>query len=58
MGSIHTAWFKYYSIWNISVLASSEVDHGFKLIFGETKNYKIVICCAKHTTVRIRANTG
>ena len=38
----------------VSVLASSAVDHGFKLRSGQTKDYKIGICCfsAKHTALR------
>jgi hypothetical protein len=38
----------------ISVLASSAVDRGFEPRLGQTKNYKIDICCfsAKHTVLR------
>ena len=38
----------------VSVLASSTVDRGFKLRSGQTKDYKIGICCfsAKHTALR------
>jgi hypothetical protein len=38
----------------VSVLASSEVDRGFELRSGQTKKYKIGICCfsAKHAAVR------
>ena len=38
----------------VSVLASSVVDRGFELRSGQTKDYKIGICCfsAKHTTLR------
>ena len=38
----------------ISVLASSAVDRGFESRSGQTKNYKIGICCfsAKHATLR------
>jgi hypothetical protein len=34
----------------VSVLASSAVDRGFELPSGQTKHYKIGICCfsAKH----------
>jgi len=37
----------------VSVLASSAVDNGFEPRSGQTKNYKIGICCfsAKHTTL-------
>jgi hypothetical protein len=38
----------------VSVLASSAVDHGFKPQSGQTKGYKIDICClsAKHAALR------
>ena len=38
----------------VSVLASSAVDHGFKPQSGQTKGYKIGICClsAKHAALR------
>jgi len=38
----------------VSVLASSVVDHGFKSWSGQTKGYRIGICCfsAKHTALR------
>ena len=38
----------------VSVLASSVVDRGFKPRSGQTKDYKIVICCfsAKHAALR------
>ena len=44
----------------VSVLASSAVDHGFEPCLGQTKDYKIGICCfsAKHTALRRRAKTG
>ena len=29
----------------VSVLASSAVDRGFELWLGQTKDYKICICC-------------
>ena len=29
----------------VSVLASSAVDHGFETLLGQTKDYKISICC-------------
>jgi hypothetical protein len=38
----------------VSILASSVVDREFKPRSGQTKDYKIGICCfsAKHTAVR------
>jgi hypothetical protein len=38
----------------VSVLLSSAVDHGFEPRSGQTKDYKIGICClsAKHATLR------
>ena len=38
----------------VSVLASSAVDRGFKPRSGQTKDYKIGICCfpAKHAALR------
>jgi hypothetical protein len=38
----------------VSVLASSEVDRGFEPQSGQTKDYKIGICCysAKHAALR------
>ena len=38
----------------VSVLASSAVDRGFEPRSGQTKDYKIGICCfsAKHTALR------
>ena len=38
----------------ISVLASSAVDRGFEPRSGQTKNYRIGMCCfsAKHATLR------
>jgi hypothetical protein len=38
----------------VSVLASSAVDRGFEHRSGQTKDYKIGICCfsAKHTALR------
>ena len=37
-----------------SVLASSTVDRGFEIWSGQTKDYKIGICCfsAKHAALR------
>ena len=47
----------------VSVLASSAVDRGSEPQSGQTKEYKIVICCftAKHAALRskrVRAKTG
>ena len=50
-------------LWNrigdvmVSVLASSAVDRGFEPRSGQTKDYKIGICCfsAKHTALRIKS---
>ena len=38
----------------VGVLVSSAVDHGFEPRSGQTKDYKICICCfsAKHTALR------
>jgi hypothetical protein len=38
----------------VSVLASSTVDRGIEPRSGQTKDYKIAMCClsAKHTTLR------
>ena len=38
----------------VNVLASSAVDHGFELRSGQTKDYKIGICCfsTKHAALR------
>jgi len=38
----------------VSVLASSAVDRGFEPRSGQTKDYKIGICCfsAKHSVLR------
>ena len=38
----------------VSVVASSAVDRGFEPRSGQTKDYKIGICCfsAKHTALR------
>ena len=40
----------------INVLSSSVVDRGFDPKWGETKNYKIGICCffSNHATLRIK----
>jgi hypothetical protein len=44
----------------VSRLASSVEDCGFEPRLGQTKDYKIGICCfcAKHATLRKRAETG
>ena len=41
----------------VRVLVSSAVDRGFTLQSGQTKDYKIHICCfsTKHTTLRSRS---
>jgi hypothetical protein len=41
----------------VSVLASSVVDRGFEPQSGQTKDYKIGICCfsTKHTALRSRS---
>ena len=41
----------------VSVLASSVVDRGFESRFGQTKDYKIGICClsAKHAALRSKS---
>ena len=41
----------------VSVLASSAVDRGFKPRSGQTKDYKIGICCfsAKHAAFRSKS---
>ena len=38
----------------VSVLASSAIDRGFEPLSGQTKDYKIGICCfsAKHAALR------
>ena len=38
----------------VGVLASSAVDYRFKSLLGQTKDYKICICCvsAKHAALR------
>jgi hypothetical protein len=40
----------------VSVLASSAVDRGFEPRSGQTKDYKIGICCfsTKHAALRIK----
>ena len=41
----------------VSVLASSAVDRGFESRSGQTKDYKIGICCfsSKHTALRSKS---
>jgi hypothetical protein len=38
----------------VSMLASSAVERGFELSSGQTKDYKVDICCfsAKHVALR------
>jgi hypothetical protein len=42
----------------VSVLASSALDRGFEPLSGQTKDYKIIICCfsAKHASSRRKSN--
>ena len=42
----------------VSVLAASAVDRGFEPRSGQTKDYKIGICCfsAKHAALRRKSN--
>jgi hypothetical protein len=44
----------------VSVLASSAVDRGFEPLSGQTKDYKIGICCfsAKHASLRKKSMVG
>ena len=44
----------------VSVLASSVVDRGFEPRSGQTKDYKIGICCfsAKHIALRRKSKDG
>ena len=41
----------------VNVLASSAVDRGFGLWSGQTKEYKIGICCfsAKHAALKTKS---
>ena len=41
----------------VSVLASRAVDHGFEPRSGQTKDYKIGVCCfsAKHASLRSKS---
>jgi len=40
----------------VNVLASSAVDHGLKPLSGQTKDYKINICCFFDRNAAIRSN--
>ena len=44
----------------VSVLSSCAVDRGFELRSGQTKDYKIGICClsAKHAALRRKSKDG
>ena len=44
----------------VGVLASSDVDHEFQPRSGQTKYYKIGMCCfsAKHETLRRKSKGG
>jgi hypothetical protein len=44
----------------VSVLTSSAVYRGFEPWLGETKDYKIVVCCisAKHAALRNKDNVS
>ena len=44
----------------VSMLASRAIDRGFEPQLGQTKDYKISICCfsAKHAALREWATTG
>ena len=44
----------------VSVLTSSAVDRGFEPQLGQTKDYKIDICClsAKHAALRRKRKDG
>ena len=44
----------------VSVLVSSAVHHGFQLRWGQTKDYKIGICCfsAKYAALRRKSKDG
>ena len=41
----------------VSVLASSVVDRGLELRYGQTKDYKIGICCISATHAALRRNS-
>ena len=41
----------------VSMLASSAVDRGFELWSGQTKDYKIGICCFSTKHVALRSNS-
>ena len=44
----------------VIMLASSEVDREFELLFGQSKDYNIGICCffAKHAALRRKSKDG
>ena len=44
----------------VSVLSASAVDRGFEPLSGQTKDYKIGICCfsAKHASLRKKSMVG
>jgi hypothetical protein len=44
----------------VRVLASSVVDHGFEFRSGQTKDYKIGLCCfsAMHAALRSKSICG
>ena len=44
----------------VSMLDSIVVERGFQPRFGQTKDYKIAICCisAKHAALRSKSKTG
>ena len=44
----------------VSVFVSKALDRGFEPQSGQTKDYKICICCfsAKHAAVRRKSKTG
>jgi hypothetical protein len=44
----------------VSMLSSSTVDHAFESRSGQTKDYKIGICCfsAKHAALRSKRKDG
>ena len=58
--------YKYPEIFNkisgvvVSVLASSAVDRGLEPGLGQTKDYKICICCfsTKHTALKNKSKDG
>ena len=42
---IHTSLYNHITVVKVTVLAPGEVDRGFERRSGETKDYKIGICC-------------